>query len=286
MKSNKLLLAIAFLSISTTFAQKSNIEKDIKMYTQVWEDIVNKGEIEKINDTHFDKNIVMVTKPENIVGINAFKAYYQNFITGFSDRKFTVKNIFGKGDQLVKYWQFTGKHTGDFFGIPATGKTVSIEGATIAKMENGKVAQEQDFMDNGILMQQLGLTPDPINTAIVDGLYNAFAAGDIPTVLGAMDANIVWNEASSSSYSDGNPYTSPEAVLNGVFKRIGEDNDYFKLENIKLTALGDNKVLASLNYNYKSKKTGETNKPSVVHEWTIENGKIIAFQQYLGLGKQ
>jgi predicted ester cyclase len=42
-------------------------------------------------------------------------------------------------------------------GIPATGKTISVEGCTIAKMVNGKIVEEQDFMDNMDFMKQLGL---------------------------------------------------------------------------------------------------------------------------------
>jgi predicted ester cyclase len=58
-------------------------------------------------------------------GIDSIKAYYANFLTGFSNIQFTVKDIFGEGDKMVKYWNFKGTHTGLFFGIPATGKTVS-----------------------------------------------------------------------------------------------------------------------------------------------------------------
>ena len=286
MKKPTLLLLLAFLSISTVFAQKSNIEKDLKMYIEVWDDIVNKGQIDLINDKNFDPNVIQINHSGNIVGIADFKAYYQNFLTGFSDIKFTVEDAFGQGNKIVKHWRFQGKHTGNFFGIPATGKTVDVEGVTLVVMKEGRIAQEQDFMDNGVLMQQLGLVSDPNNVNVVDGMYKAFAVGDIPTVLGAMDANIIWNESSCSSYADGNPYTSPEAVLKGVFKRIGEDSENFKLENIKLVGMDGNKVLASLNYNFKSKKTDENIITTVIHEWTIENGKITAFQQYLGLGKQ
>ncbi|MFM6993743.1 MAG: ester cyclase [Sediminibacterium sp.] len=80
-------------------------------------------------------------------------------MTGFSDRKFRVKEMCADGDKLVKYWQFKGKHTGTFFGIPATGKNVDVIGCTIAKMKDGKIAEEQDFMDNLAFMQQLGLIP-------------------------------------------------------------------------------------------------------------------------------
>ena len=59
----------------------------------------------------------------------------------------------------MKYWQFKGKHTGTFFGIPATGKSVDVIGSTIVTMKDGKIAEEQDFMDNMVFMQQLGLLP-------------------------------------------------------------------------------------------------------------------------------
>ncbi|WP_165593552.1 ester cyclase [Aequorivita soesokkakensis] len=285
MKTSNLLLAIALLSISTVFAQKSNIEKDLKMYEQVWNDIVNKGQIDLINDKNFDPNVVQLNDSGNIVGIADFKAYYQNFITGFSDVKFTVEDAFGQGNKIVKHWRFQGKHTGDFFGIPATGKTVDVHGVTLVLMKNGRIAQEQDFMDNGVLMQQLGLVSDPNNVAIVDGVYKAFAVGDIPSVLGAMDAKIVWNEAESNSLADGNPYIGPDAILNGVFVRLGAMYDGFKLKNIKLHEMSDNQVLATLRYDATVKATGKKIDAQVAHLWTLKDGKVIAFQQYVDTKK-
>ncbi len=68
-------------------------------------------------------------------------------------------NAFGQGDKIVKHWNFKGNHTGGFFGIPATGNEVNVSGVTLVKMKEGKIAQEQDFMDNLEFMQQLGLIP-------------------------------------------------------------------------------------------------------------------------------
>ena len=59
----------------------------------------------------------------------------------------------------MKYWQFKGTHTGTFFGIPATGKDVDVIGATLVTMRDGKIAEEQDFMDNLEFMRQLGIIP-------------------------------------------------------------------------------------------------------------------------------
>jgi hypothetical protein len=280
MKTTKLLLAIALLIITSTFAQKSNFEKDLEMYTQVWDNIINKRQIEQINNTYFDENVVLVTSPENSVGIAGMKAYYQNYLTGFSDITFTVQNVFGQGDQLVKHWNFKGKHTGNFFGIPPTGKNIDVQGVTLVKMKDGKIAQEEDFMDNTVLMQQLGLTSNPENVGVIDGLYKAFSAGDIPGALAFMDPKIVWNEAESNYLSDGNPYVGPDAVLNGVFARLGADHEYFKLTDIELQEMTNNKVLATLRYDAKVKKTGKTYNAQVAHLWTLNDRKIIAFQQY------
>ena len=54
---------------------------------------------------------------------------------------------------------------------------------------------------------------------VVQGMYDAFRAGDVPAVLGRMHEQIQWNEANNFPYADGNPYIGPEAVLNGVLAR-------------------------------------------------------------------
>ncbi|MFG6687157.1 ester cyclase [Mariniflexile sp. HNIBRBA6329] len=277
--SVKLFLLIIGLSIMS--CNNTKTEKNIKMYSDTWDHIVNDGNLDLINNTNFTEDITMISSPENIVGIDNFKAYYQNFITGFSDIKFTVVDIFGQDDNIVKHWNFKGKHTGDFFGMPATGKSVDIEGVTIAKMKDGKIAQEQDFMDNTVFLQQLGIVSSPENTSIIDSLYKAFGTGDIPTVLSKMDANIVWNEAEGNAYADGNPYVGPDTVLNGVFARVGGEWDGFKLVNIQLHDMFNNQVLATLRYNGTYKKTNKPIDAQAAHLWTLNDGKVIAFQQYV-----
>ena len=121
---------------------EKELSDNLKMYETVWDDIINKREIDKINETNFDNNITLITAPENVVGIQGFKDYYQNYLTGFSDVTFTLVDVFGQGDKIVKHWNFKGTHTGEFFGIPASGKQVDIDGVTLVKMKDGKIAQE------------------------------------------------------------------------------------------------------------------------------------------------
>jgi steroid delta-isomerase-like uncharacterized protein len=136
--------------------QNAQLSADnVKYYSHVWEVAINEGRTNILDSAYVD-DAVLHTIPEVKGKANA-RAYYDNYVVGFSDREFTVKEIFADGDKLVKYWQFKGKHTGPFFGIPATGKTVNVVGCTIVKMKGGKIAEEQDFMDNLEFMQQLGI---------------------------------------------------------------------------------------------------------------------------------
>jgi hypothetical protein len=159
----KKILVLLAVSVSL-FACKSEADKNekiaqdnIKFYSNVWEVAINQGDI-SILDEAYAPDVVLRTVPETKGAANA-KAYYANYVTGFSDREFIVKEIFAQGNKLTKYWIFKGKHTGDFFGIPATGKTISVEGCTIATIINGKITEERDFFDNLEFLRQLGLMP-------------------------------------------------------------------------------------------------------------------------------
>jgi len=136
-----------------------SVAANIKMYTNVWDEIINKRMLDKFNDSNFTTNVVMHASPTDVIGIDSARAYYANYLTGFSDITFSIKDVFGMGKKLVKHWNFKGTHTGAFFGIPATGKKVDIDGVTLVRMESGKIAEERDFLDNLEFMQQLGLIP-------------------------------------------------------------------------------------------------------------------------------
>jgi len=98
---------------------------------------------------------VVVTAQGDITGIDATRNYYYNFLTGFSDSDFTILEVVGQGNRLVKHWNFKGTHTGNFFGIPASGNKLNLSGTTMVTMKDGKIAKEQDFFDMMSMVNQL-----------------------------------------------------------------------------------------------------------------------------------
>ena len=124
------------------------------------------------------------------------------------------------------------------------------------------------------------------NIQIIETVYKAFSTGDMPTVLGSMNPNIEWNEAESNSLADGNPYKGPDAILEGVFARLGANHEYFGLQDIKTYGVENNMVLATLRYDAKVKDTGKAYNAQAAHLWTLnDDGKITSFQQFVDTKK-
>ena len=117
------------------------------------------------------------------------------------------------------------------------------------------------------------------NVDVIRGAYDAFAAGDVPAVLEAMAPGIEWNEAENFPYADGNLYMGSDAVVEGVFARLGQDWDFWRLVIENVFDAGDNVVVLG-RYQSKHSTTGSDLDAQFAHIWWLEDGKITRFQQY------
>ena len=117
------------------------------------------------------------------------------------------------------------------------------------------------------------------NASILRGGYEAFAKGDVPTVLALFDPNVEWNEAEHMTYWTGGPFHGAEEIVNGVFARIPNDFDGFRIEIRRMVASGDT-VLVEARYRATAKATGKPLNAQVAHVWDLRDGKVVRFQQY------
>ena len=139
------------------------------------------------------------------------------------------------------------------------------------------------LMTLGVVMTNCSQSPSGnAHVEIVQGIYDAFTAGDGGAVLATFSPDIIWNEAESNSLADGNPYTGPQAVAEGVFGRIGQKWETFTLTDQTLYAVGDDMVLATGRYQGKHAITGKTIDAQHAHLWWFdEDGTVTRFQQYV-----
>ena len=84
---------------------------------------------------------------------------FQMIRAGFPDGHTTVEEIIAEGDRVATRWTFTGTHTGEWHGIPLTGKQVTLEGFDMYRISDGKI-QEIWWSYNSLgVLQQLGAIP-------------------------------------------------------------------------------------------------------------------------------
>ena len=117
------------------------------------------------------------------------------------------------------------------------------------------------------------------NLDLIRAIYEAFAAGDVPAVVARMAPEIVWNEAENFPYADGNPYRGPDAILGGVFARLGSEWDGFAAVPDEFLDAG-NAIVVLGRYRGTFRATGRALDAQMVHVWRVREGKAAAFQQY------
>jgi predicted ester cyclase len=59
------------------------------------------------------------------------------------------------GDTVTESWVFQGTHTGDFLGIPATGKQLQVRGIEIWRLQDSKIVERWGVVDATGVMEQL-----------------------------------------------------------------------------------------------------------------------------------
>jgi ketosteroid isomerase-like protein len=118
------------------------------------------------------------------------------------------------------------------------------------------------------------------NIAIVQGLYNDFGKGNVPGVLAALSKDVEWNEAENFPYWEEKPFVGPDAVVKGVFARIGSEWEYWNLTDLKLHNMDNNMVLATGRYKAKYKQNEAIIDAQFAHVWSLKDGKVLKFQQY------
>ena len=127
------------------------------------------------------------------------------------------------------------------------------------------------------------------NVDVVRSMYDAFAKGDVPAVLNRMDPEIVWNEAENFPYADGNPYVGPQAVVDGVFMRLGTEWDYWNLAIERILDAGDT-VVALGRYQARHKETRSEINAQFTHVFPVlilcraDGFEIKIFEEFSAFG--
>jgi ketosteroid isomerase-like protein len=116
------------------------------------------------------------------------------------------------------------------------------------------------------------------HSAAIKSIYAAFARGDIPSVLGAMTTSFSWTEPEGNPYAG--TYVGPDAVLQGVFMKLGTEWDGFAVVPQEFIAEANTVVtLGEMSGTYKA--TGKSFKTPFVHVWRFSADRLQSFSAHM-----
>ncbi len=126
-----------------------------------WRQGLNERNLNVIDDLFAPEYVGHITGvPGPVRGPVAFKQLFTAYLAAF-DISVTPEFLIAEGDMVAVHDVNRVKHTGDFQGIPPTGKELSVTSTDIYRIVDGKVVEQWFEADYTGMMQQLGVLPSP-----------------------------------------------------------------------------------------------------------------------------
>jgi steroid delta-isomerase-like uncharacterized protein len=134
----------------------------VRQFWGVWEE-GNLGLVDELVGLDYvNHSPGMPNQPEGPEGI---KAVVSMFRAGMPDLRVVIEDVIAEGDKVMMRYRIEGTHEGELFGVPPTGRRVSIESITVERVSGGKIREHWRVTDTLDMMQQLGAIPAPEHAA-------------------------------------------------------------------------------------------------------------------------
>jgi len=129
-----------------------------RLYEEVW----NRRKLEVVSEIISPSHALHapnISGSSSSIGPEAYKRQISLLLAGYPDLHWTIEDTIAEKDKVVVCWTISGTHKGDYMGVPATNKKISVEGITIHHITNGKIMDSYVSWDIWGMMQQLGVVP-------------------------------------------------------------------------------------------------------------------------------
>ena len=106
-----------------------------------------------------DPNFALHTPLPSAPGIQGINDVVTTCRAAFEHLNVTVEDMVAEGNKVTARFTARGIHKGQFMGLPPTGKSITITGIEIFRIENCKIAELWGEANMLGLMEQLGIVP-------------------------------------------------------------------------------------------------------------------------------
>ena len=125
-------------------------------------DLINAGDIDGFGELLGDDFVEHEETPGLAPTKDGVLEFFRLYRAAFPDLRFEPEDYIASGDKVVTRARVTGTNSGDFMGMPPTGKSIDIEVIDIVRFEDDGLGHEHwGLADLMTMMQQLGVVPMP-----------------------------------------------------------------------------------------------------------------------------
>jgi len=134
----------------------SLVEDNKRLVATFQQEVLHKGNYEKAHDwAHED--LVIHLPPGMEPGLDNALGWFAVCADWFTSTGLDVDFMVGEGDLVLQLITLHFEHTGDYMGIPPTGKRFSIQGLAAFRIRDGKIAEHWGLYDMQSIPAQLGI---------------------------------------------------------------------------------------------------------------------------------
>jgi predicted ester cyclase len=124
-------------------------------------EVINQSRFELIDELFAPDYVEHNPQPGVPPTKEGFKQTVKALKTAFPDLRYTIDDAIECGDKIVQRLSATGTMSGEFNGMPATGKRATWTEIHIGRVANGKVVEHWGLIDQLGMLVQLGVVPAP-----------------------------------------------------------------------------------------------------------------------------
>ena len=135
------------------------VEANRAIARYVAETVWNQGKLEVIDETFTPGFTNHDPSAYKVSSQSALKAWIEHMRIAFPDMHMSIDDLIAERDRVVVRWTWSGTHTGFLGTIPPTNNTVVLQGITIERFIDGKIAEAWWSYDGSAMMLQIGAFP-------------------------------------------------------------------------------------------------------------------------------
>jgi predicted ester cyclase len=135
----------------------TNQEKNKHVVSSLLDVVWRHGKLERLSD-FWTSDCINHADPTAASGLEALHKYHASFsgvFSALSDVSLDIERQVAEGDLVTTQINMKARHTGDLFGIAASGREVELATIRIDRITNGKIAEHWSIADMAGFMQQL-----------------------------------------------------------------------------------------------------------------------------------